>query len=415
MPPPEAAIPGGYPAEHPRAGTSESLRLEPLDARAALLTNFVAPYFYPVLLALQNSVSGLRVFASTRMEEGRPWESLSDGLDVMVQKSITTHHARTYEEGFTEKFVRHFPYDTLPLLRRYKPDVVVSAQLGFRTIQAAVYRLLNRDCRLVIWADLSEHTEKEVGAAQESMRRVLLSRADAVIVSGHSGFEYIRMLGLPGNRIVIAPYVTEMAPFSATPAAKDPRAARRLLYAGQLIERKGLEIFLPVLFEWGATHANESFEMWLVGDGPLRKRLEELPRPANVALRFFGNVPYNEIPSYCASAGIFVLPTLCDTWGLVVNEALAAGLPVLGSEYSQAVEELVTNGSNGWTFRADRLEEVRRALAKAMSSPLPKLAEMSRNARQSVSHLTPEYSAACFLRAIRVARSSARPSRRDRP
>ena len=53
--------------------------------------------------------------------------------------------------------------------------------------------------------------------------------------------------------------------------------------------------------------------------------------------------------------GVLVFPTLADEWGLVVNEALAAGVPVLGSLYSQAVEELVRDGENGWTFRPDRM------------------------------------------------------------
>ena len=52
-----------------------------------------------------------------------------------------------------------------------------------------------------------------------------------------------------------------------------------------------------------------------------------------------------------AKASLFAFPTLADEWGVVVNEAMAAGLPVLGSIYSQAVEELVEDGVSGWVFR----------------------------------------------------------------
>ena len=388
------------------ATVNDSPGAECIPIRAALLTNFIAPYFLPVLRVLTESIKTFHVFVSTPMEEGRPWESVWDGVDVTLQKSFTTRHSRRFKEGFSATFVRHFPYDTLPLLFRYRPDVIVSAQLGFRTIQAAIYRLLHRSCRLIIWADLSMHTEREIGRVQRTARLYLLGLADAVLVSGKSGFEYIQKLGVPEDRIFIAPYVTEMTPFQAAPLTKDPRIAQRLLYVGQLIEGKGLDLFLRALVQWGEKNKDNNCEFWFVGDGPLRKHLENYPTPPNISLRFFGNVPYNQIHSYYASAVIFVFPTLSDTWGLVINEALASGLPVLGSKYSQAVEEFVRDGENGWTFFADDPAGVQNALEKAMSCPFPKLKEMSSASREISRHLTPEHSARCFLGAISAASKS---------
>lgn len=178
-----------------------------------------------------------------------------------------------------------------------------------------------------------------------------------------------------------------------------------MIFVGQLIERKGLESFLRALVEWASAHSDQPCEMWFVGDGPLRKCLEKFPRPSNVELRFFGNVSYDEIHSYYACAGIFVFPTLQDTWGLVVNEAMAAGLPVLGSRYSQAVENLVTEGSNGWLFHPDRPAELSEALHKAMTCQLPDLSEMSGNSRKTIANLTPLYSAKRFLQAIEIAQA----------
>jgi hypothetical protein len=394
--------------ERSRAPVAIDARIDKrrVPVRTALLTNFIPPYFLPVLRVLQNSVESLRVFLSTPMENDRPWESAWDGIDVVVQRSIATHHNRSFKVGFSETIVRHFPWDTLPQLHRYRPDVIVSAQLGFRTIQAAAYRLLHPSCRLVIWADLSQHTEREVGAVQRQVRRSLLARADAVVATGRSGSEYIQGLGVPANRIVIAPYVTDVTSLPRPAVPRDARVARRFLFVGQLIERKGLEPFLRALAQWAFAHAEEKCEMWLVGDGPLRNSLERFPVPPNVTLRFFGNVPYSETRDFYSHAGIFVLPTLSDTWGLVINEALAAGLPILGSRYSQAVQELVTDGVNGWTFHADRPGEVMDALNRAMSCSLPQLSEMSKNSKRIGSSLTPAYSASCFARAIQIASAS---------
>lgn len=65
---------------------------------------------------------------------------------------------------------------------------------------------------------------------------------------------------------------------------------------------------------------------------------------------------------------------------MVINEAMACGLPVLGSVYSQAVEELVTNDVNGWTFAPDRPEEVDAAIARAMMASDDELLAMGHNA-----------------------------------
>jgi glycosyltransferase involved in cell wall biosynthesis len=389
-------------AEQPPASVrvDDSLVKECLPIKIALLTNFIPPYLLPVLRTLTNSLKHLHIFVSTPMEEDRPWESEWDGVNVTLQKSYSTRSSHKFKEGFTDTFERHFPYDTLPLLFRYRPDVIISAQLGFRTIQAAIYRVLHKSCRLVIWADLSKHTEREIGRVQSAVRRLLLSLADAVLVTGKSGSEYVQNMGVPKDHIFIAPYVTEMGPFQTAPLVKDAQVARRLLYVGQLIERKGLEQFLRALFQWGEKNKDKTCEMWVVGDGPLRTRFEGYAAPSNISLRFFGNVPYNEIHTYFASAGIFVFPTLADTWGLVVNEALAAGLPVLGSRYSQAVEELVHDGVNGWTFFTDDSADLQIALEKAMTCPLHELREMSVKSRQMSDRLTPAYSAQCFLRAI---------------
>jgi hypothetical protein len=87
---------------------------------------------------------------------------------------------------------------------------------------------------------------------------------------------------------------------------------------------------------------------------------------------------------------------------LVVNEALAAGLPVFGSRYSQAVLELVRDDVNGWTFHPDRGQELDRALDRMLTADLATLAAMRQSARRSIRHLTPELASDRFLQAIRL-------------
>src|SRR6185437_2266890 len=100
----------------------------------------------------------------------------------------------------------HCPYDTLPQLLRLRPDVLISGELGLRTLQASFYKALNPGCQFVIWATLSEHSEQGRGVLREHLRRLLLKRADAVIVNGASGRRYVRGYGVKDERIFVSPY-----------------------------------------------------------------------------------------------------------------------------------------------------------------------------------------------------------------
>jgi hypothetical protein len=101
-----------------------------------------------------------------------------------------------------------------------------------------------------------------------------------------------------------------------------------------------------------------------------------------------------------------VLPTLADEWGLVVVEAMAAGLPVLGSLYSQAVEELVVDGRNGWTFLPDDPCGMQSAIHRALGASVGELNQMAENARQDISGLTPSAMAEKMAAAINYAFAS---------
>jgi glycosyltransferase involved in cell wall biosynthesis len=128
--------------------------------------------------------------------------------------------------------------------------------------------------------------------------------------------------------------------------------------------------------------------------------LEQQVYSSNLRLRFLGNLEYGKLPEVYAQGGIFAFPTLADEWGLVANEAMAAGLPVLGSSYSQSVEELVVEGETGWQFRPDKLEEMYSALERSLSMPLAQLERMRTKARDRIQYLTPDFVADNILKAI---------------
>jgi glycosyltransferase involved in cell wall biosynthesis len=157
------------------------------------------------------------------------------------------------------------------------------------------------------------------------------------------------------------------------------------------------------LGRWGLRHPDEEVSLRIVGAGPEAARLETLPLPGNVTVDITASLPYEHMAQIYQTADVFVFPTLADVWGLVVNEAMSIGLPVLGSRHSQAVEELVDEGVNGWTFVPDRPEAVDEALERALATPPEQLARMGAAARDTVRPLTPEYVADEFADGLHMA------------
>jgi glycosyltransferase involved in cell wall biosynthesis len=357
--------------------------------RITFLTNIIPPYHKPILQRLSQKYPGFRVFLSTPMETNRPWPLEWEGLHVTVQKTLTIQRRWRHPKGFSEPLFVHIPLDTVQQLNRVQADLVISGEMGTRTILAAIYRHIHPRSRLIVWAEMAETTEHGRGWTRRVVRHFLHRAVDAFLVTGESGHRYLVSLGIPERKLFKIAYTTDIRRFASLPLLR-PAGTRTLLYVGQLIERKGLIPFLRALARWAAAHSACDIQWMLAGDGPLRRALEQFEVPRNLHLICLGNVDYQNLPGVYEASSIFVLPSLADSWAVVVNEAMAAGLPVLGSPYAQAVSELVKEGTNGWYFRPENPDEIYGAIDRALMLPEHELNLMRKSARDTALQLSPD-------------------------
>jgi glycosyltransferase involved in cell wall biosynthesis len=158
-------------------------------------------------------------------------------------------------------------------------------------------------------------------------------RADAVLTAGPAATEAVLAMGVPSSRVVTGFNAVDVAFFHdgavAARAGGGAAAGHHVLYVGQLIERKNVGAALRA---WVAMRGEQD-TFTVVGSGPLRAALERLAVELGVAerVRFLGHLDGAALVEEYGRAHTFVLPSTEEVWGLVVNEALAAGLHVVVS------------------------------------------------------------------------------------
>lgn len=309
----------------------------------AILTNIIAPYRLPVyrVLAEQFHLSVLY----SGWEDNRNFWRFNDIRDHRLRikkawgfciKVLRKRHGRLFDYWYL-----HINPGFLAELIRLKPDAVITNEMGFRTLMALVYGSVFGKPVWVCWEG-SLHTEKNTGPFKIILRRLMARWARRWISFGEAATEYLLTLGIPAGRILQVQNCVDERWFVdavATPVHNlNPKPV--FLYAGQLINRKGVRYLLDA----AATVQGEGyrFSLLIVGEGPERARLEQYASSLNLKnVHFSDPVKSTDMAGIYRSADLFILPTLHDVWGLVVNEALWSGLPVLCSKYAGCARELL--------------------------------------------------------------------------
>ena len=144
-------------------------------------------------------------------------------------------------------------------------------------------------------------------------------------------------------------------------------ASNNFIFVGRLIEYKNLFHFLEA-FHAAQQKVKENWGVIILGDGALKANLQQLVKENQIQkVSFEKGVSWQQVPEYLALSNVLVLPSYSEPWGLVVNEAMACGLPVIVSEKCGCAVDLVINSENGFTFAPDNSEELTNILLKFMN------------------------------------------------
>jgi glycosyltransferase involved in cell wall biosynthesis len=136
-----------------------------------------------------------------------------------------------------------------------------------------------------------------------------------------------------------------------------------VLYVGRLSEEKMPLILLEAYQKISAPNK----KLWIVGDGPMRKQFTDVIKQYDIkGVTIFGFVPHERTAEFYAASDVLVLPSKAETWGIVVNEAMCFGLPVIASDKVGSVLDLLQDGYNGFVFPVGNVEELSLSIKKIM-------------------------------------------------
>lgn len=285
-------------------------------------------------------------------------------------------------------------------LSKLDPEtVLVPGYYTLPGIAAAIWARSHR--RLSVLMTESTEQDQPRSAWKEKLKsKVIRSLFDWAVTGGSAHVRYLRQLNFPADRIASFYDVvgneklseTTTALRAGSTAADHHLPSGYFLYVGRLASEKNVD---GLLRAWIAYREHGGIRsLVIVGDGPESAALHQIAADSglNANLHFVGHKSSRELRPFFAFADCFVLPSKREPWGLVINEAMAASLPVLVSARCGCVEDLVQEGRNGFSFDPANLQE--------LTARLHMFDEMSKDVRALMGKASAEKIAAYSPRAF---------------
>ena len=328
-----------------------------MKRRVVILTEIISPYRIPLFNALVQ-VEGIDpyvIFLSETDPALRQW--------------------RVYKEEI------RFPYCVLPswrrrvggynallnrglsrALRSARPDVILCGGYSYVASWQALAWARYHNVPFFLWSESVLQHRRSGHAIVEFLKNQFLRKCDGFVVPGTSAREYLLVQGINPGAIFTAPNAVANEFFGQAAALVRKEAdtkrselslpERCFLFVGRLVREKGVLDLIAAYAKLDAA-TRRKVGLVFVGEGKARHELEAQALSISPGVvRFAGFVHREQLAAYYALAEALILPTHTDTWGLVVNEAMACSLPVVVSRVAGCTTDLIREQWNGMLVSA---------------------------------------------------------------
>jgi glycosyltransferase involved in cell wall biosynthesis len=282
-------------------------------------------------------------------------------------------------------------------LRDAKPDALVVGGWHLKTYWQAIAAA--RDLGVPVYVRTDSVWRRDEPAWRRVAKRLLyrwaLRRATGFLAAGIRSRAYLLDLGIPAESIAIVPHTIDVTRFAAHGRRAAPDDCTTVAFVGRLLEHKRVADLIDAV----AALRDGPVRLVVIGDGPERAMLTQRAREAGIACEFAGFVNQQQLPAMLARVDVLSLPSIDDTWGLVVNEALAAGAAAVVCEDIGCAADLGAEASVVLTHRARDIMHLRDQLSRAIG--LRREPGFDERRRALVRSFSPAVAATAMLHACR--------------
>jgi len=306
------------------------------------------------------------------------------------------------------------------LMGQIRPEVIVTMGWCKTEHLQCLYWGLSNNVPVVLASD-SARRDFPRNKLKEAVKRKVVSLFAVGWAASSAAAEYLMELGMARERILIGPVDSiDIQHFKnesekAQKCAVELRAKLNLprqyfVSVGRIAPEKNLSTMLKAYKLYKDKFGSDAWKLVIVGSGPLDRDIRQTIRDLNLEsdVHLPGHVDYKALPAYYALAGAFVHASTKDTWAVVVNEAMATGLPVIVSSQCGSAEELIVEGENGFVFNARDPNELARRLGQIAHGDLDTM-RMGKANQGKIAKWAPHGYAASLFQAARLARSMPLP------
>ncbi len=339
-----------------------------MSHRVVIITEIIAPYRIPVFNALARlpEIDLHVIFLAETDSAQWKWRVYKEEIQFSYEV-LRSWRGRVAGNTFL------FNWGVSAALKRFLPDSIVFGGYNYLASWKGLLWARSHGVPALLWAESNVNDRRSRNPIVEFLKSTFIRACRAFVVPGRSSHNYLSGYGVAVSDIFTAPNAVDNNLFAAgaEAARKDERRFRDclnlpdryLLFVGRFVREKGI---FDLLDGYALLPAEKQDEVGIVfvGDGPERAELAR--RVANLCkgeIRIVGFAQRDQLAIYYGLADVFIFPTHSDPWGLVVNEAMACGLPILATAVAGCVADLVSHGDNGLVVTARDVSGMAKAIA----------------------------------------------------
>lgn len=362
--------------------------------RIAVITEIIAPYRIPVFnaAAQRDDIDLHIIFLAENDPSLRDWPIYKNEIHF-------SHEVVPSYRWKVGKSSLLFNWGTGTALERAAPDVIVCGGYNYPASWRAQIWARKHGVPFVLWSESTARDIRKRRWVIDRAKKRFVERSTAFLVPGSAARQYLLHLGVHESQIYLAPNAVDNDFYKhhahhAREHASEIRSKldlpeRYFVCVGRIVSEKGVFDLLRA-YERLTGEIQKDVGLVFVGDGAVRMQLEEAAaKVATGRIRLLGFLHREQLASIYALAEALVFPTHTDTWGLVVNEAMACGLPIVVSDVAGCASDLVRQDWNGFVLPPHDIEKWSEAL-RLIATERELMRTMSRNSESRIHEFSPQ-------------------------